>query len=372
MNKSVLFVVSITFSVLLCFLGLVIPVLSSSFKQAMPGYRYEFPKDHGSHEAMKTEWWYYTGHLQDAEGKTFGYELTFFRIGNEREQLPTDSAWALKNVYMTHFALSDENTQTFYHFERINRGALGLAGAEAETLHAWNKDWSVVLNTQNQHTLQAEQGPIRIVLSLEADRQPVIHGINGVSQKADCTGCASHYYSYTRMPTSGQIRVNNKTYTVTGNSWMDHEFGSNQLTKKQIGWDWFSVQLDNNTELMLYALRLKDGQLDPNSSGTIISHDTGEQTHLRQNDFEIRTLGYWTSPKTGGRYPSSWEVRIPRKNIKLRVTPTFKHQELVFGEGRPAYWEGSANVSGEFEKVSVSGRAYVELTGYAKPFEQRL
>ena len=49
------------------------------FLIARPGYAYRFPRDHASHPGYKTEWWYYTGHLQSESGERFGFQWTFFR-----------------------------------------------------------------------------------------------------------------------------------------------------------------------------------------------------------------------------------------------------------------------------------------------------
>lgn len=354
---------------LLCWSGWL--AFATSFRQALPGYEYAFPRDHASHESFKTEWWYYTGHLETVDKRRFGFELTFFRVGNDREQLPDNPAWALKNLYMAHFAVSDENGRRFFHTQKLNRGAYGFAGADSTRYHAWNENWSVEL-MDGVHHLKAYTPEYALDLTLLPAKPPVIHGKNGVSQKAACKGCASHYYSLTRLNTQGTITVDGQTHPVFGISWMDHEFGSNQLTQEQIGWDWFSLQLDDNTEVMLYLLRHKDGTLEPHSSGTVIYED-GSSRYLALKDFTVTPTGQWTSPKSGGVYPMGWRVVIPSEDLHLTVTPAFENQELhtPFLSGI-TYWEGSSSITGTRDTKKVSGKAYVEMTGYAQVFDEKI
>lgn len=343
---------------------------SVRFQQALPGYQYRFPRDHAAHEAFKTEWWYYTGHLKAENGDEYGYELTFFRSANPSDRLPKRSAWQLKNVYMAHFALSDKTRQRFGFWEKLNRRGVGTADALSTRYHVWNENWSARL-TGNQHKLQAKAPGTSLDLTLISEKPPVIHGRNGISRKATCPGCASHYYSLTRMKTQGTLTQNGRRLRVAGTSWMDHEFGSNQLGRNQAGWDWFSIQLDNGTEWMLYILRDKNGQPDPNSSGTVVYPD-GRSRHLTIKDFRIRPLARWKSPKTGAVYPIRWQLQVPRESLTLEVRPVFAGQELVLTRIPDlTYWEGAADVQGDLRKRLVRGHAYVEMTGYYKGFGRR-
>ncbi len=366
-------------TLLVCWLPLnVFAENTNAFKLALPGYQYQFPQDHASHPAYKTEWWYYTGHLQDVSNanKRFGYELTFFRSATglpKRNQ----SAWQANEFHLVHFAITDEAGQQFHHTAKLNRGVPGgisgkRAGASSSTYHVWNENWAVKQNKHGEHELHAVTPDMSLTLVLSPSKPAVIHGQNGVSQKADCMGCASHYYSYTRMLSKGAVRLNNTTTNVIGQSWMDHEFGSNQLQPKQIGWDWFSVQLDNNIELMLYVLRRKDGTLDPNSSGTWISA-TGRSEHLNLADFTIDVKQYWQSTQSKGRYPSQWQIQVPGKNLTLSITPVLANQELTDPRGGElSYWEGRSTVAGTIKNKSVTGNAYVEMTGYANAFKHKI
>jgi predicted secreted hydrolase len=193
----------------------------------------------------------------------------------------------------------------------------------------------------------------------------VLHGDNGLSQKGEGEGRASYYYSLTQMKTEGEITINGKTEKVQGLSWMDHEFGSNQLTEDQVGWDWFSIQLNNQTEIMLYLMRRKDGSVDPYSSGTLVAMD-GTTKHLALNEFYVEVLDHWKSPRSGGNYPMGWKVTIPNQEIELKIEPEFTDQELITTRSRRVtYWEGAARINGTVRKKLVTGVGYVEMTGYA-------
>jgi predicted secreted hydrolase len=186
----------------------------------------------------------------------------------------------------------------------------------------------------------------------------VIQGENGLSVKGAGIGQASHYVSFPRLAVEGQLNG----ASVTGTAWMDHEWFSHQLAPDQRGWDWFSVQLDNGTELMLFQLRRMDGTIDPYSSGTYIAKD-GRSTHLKRADFQLEPLAWWTSPKTGAKYPTRWRIRVPSLAIELECAAAVDAQELAAGdETAPSYWEGAVVYTGTH-----TGVGYLEMTGYAKP-----
>ncbi|MEE2993588.1 MAG: lipocalin-like domain-containing protein [Gemmatimonadota bacterium] len=336
---------------------------TKAFKQAIPPYTFQFPQDHASHPAYQTEWWYYTGHLQSND-RIFGYELTFFRVGINPNPQPGGSRWRMHTLYFAHFALTDEDGEQFFHKEEISRPALDMAGARENRFQVWINDWSAELADSAAHRIRASADFASIALDLVPAKPPVIHGHDGVSQKSPGVGRASHYYSLTRLQTTGTLTFEGETFEVTGLSWMDHEFGSNQLSDDQKGWDWFSLQLDNNRELMLFVMRRKDGTYEPTSSGTMIYTD-GTWRHLSLEMFEIEATGAWTSPHSGGTYPHAWRIAVPSEQIELRLTPTVSDQEL----GKNSligviYWEGSVVVRGTDQGRPVTGQGYVELTGY--------
>ena len=338
-----------------------------TFRLALPGYVYEFPRDHAAHPEFRTEWWYYTGHLATVEGRNFGFQLTFFRHALKPPSTQSQSRWALHTLYFAHFAITDEKNDNYRFQEKVSRGALGVAGADPKVYRVWVEDWGVSLQG-NKHKLKAGNEDMGIDLDLAPLKPAVIHGENGVSQKAVGEGCASHYYSLTRMQTRGELYWQGRSYEVEGLAWMDHEFGSNQLQDYQVGWDWFSVQLDNQTELMLYIIRNKDGKPDPTSSGTFVYPD-GRTEHLPLDTFVIEARGSWKSSKSGTNYPSGWLIRVPIKELELRLRPTVKDQELTTRKSTLVnYWEGSVLIEGRLKGKDVHGQGYVELTGYDRRF----
>lgn len=328
---------------------------------AAPGYHYQFPRDHFNHPDYRTEWWYYTGNLKAADGHRFGFELTFFRQGVSRDA--NASVWSMRDLYMAHLALSDISGGRFYHTERVNRAGPGIAGVDERTGLIWNGNWQVKLNEQRQ-TLRGIDERFGIQLEMKPAKPPVIHGRDGISQKAEGAGHASHYISFTRLMTSGSIELNGATYKVDGTSWMDHEFFSESLDASESGWDWLSLQLEDNTEIMLYRLRHKDGSVDPNSSGTYVDAQ-GRSVYLSARDFTISPEGTsWTSAKTKGTYPVRWHVSIPEFGLVMEVTTPLADQELAGSIG-PSYWEGAIDIMGKRGGNALRGVGYLEMTGYS-------
>ena len=363
----------------LAMLSLTLPTLAvsqtddpSAFKQALPGYQYQFPRDFYSHDDFRIEWWYYTGHLEDDSGRQFGYQLTFFRVALEgTEKIENASKWKIDQAYFAHLAVSDLHEQKFYHFERVNRRGVMNAGAKPDRLLVWNEDW-VLVDRDQGHRMKAIEKGTGLDLKLTPAKSLVFHGSDGISRKGSDEGNASHYFSYTRMKTEGQIFINGESFQVQGLSWMDHEFSSNQLNPELVGWDWFSFQLSDGSEVMLYQLRKKDGSVDAFSSGSMVDPES-QNKHLNLKDFTVTVQDFWQSKKTSIRYPSAWLVTLPGRNTRLTVTPDLKDQELSgLRSISGSYWEGSVTVKGTHLGKPVEGKGYVELVGYGKALRQEL
>jgi predicted secreted hydrolase len=331
---------------------------AQEWKPALPGYQYAFPRDHGQHPDHKIEWWYYTGNVATAEGRRFGYQLTFFRIG----ATPTPanaSPWALRDVWMAHFAVSDLMADKYHHADRLNRAGPGLAGAAEQRV--WNEDWQVLLSADGQMTLQAKDSCFALNLSLMPGKSVVIHGRDGISQKGASAGNASHYYSHTRMPTQGKLTLNDQVYEVSGESWMDHEFGTSFLEKGTQGWDWFSAQLSDGSELMIFQLR---GGSASSNAGTLIL-PSGQVIPLGSDLFTLVPGEVWKSP-TGAVYPIAWKIEIPTQGISLDCRAAMKNQEFK-SESTPGlgYWEGAVDYTGRAKGQVITGKGYLEMTGYS-------
>ena len=334
-------------------------VARAEWRLALPGWNYEFPADHGSHPSFKTEWWYFTGNLRaKAGGEELGYQLTFFRQGvSDPSTSVPEAQFIQRDVKFAHFAVSEVSKKKFHHFQKLSRGAFGEAGFDGESHIAWIDDWSCERTGRHDFRLQAGQDGVSLDLKLSSTREPVVHGRNGVSQKAEGEGRASHYYSLTRMQTAGTVSVAGVEYEVEGLTWFDHEWATNQLAAHQTGWDWFSIHFEEGGELMLFQIRTKDGGRDEFSSGTYVD-ESGAAEKIAQSDFELEPIEWWTSRESKGRYPVAWKIKIPKQNLDLTVRARFSDQELAASPF--SYWEGSVSVEG-----SRTGRGYLEMTGYA-------
>jgi predicted secreted hydrolase len=347
---------------------MMVPAAQAPYQTAIPGYRYEFPRDYFDHPDFQTEWWYTTGNVKTADGRAFGFELTFFRQGVNRDE-SKGGAWDVNDIYLAHLALSDLNSGSFYHAERLNRAGPGVAGVNRKEGKVWNGNWLAGWKDGRQQ-LTARSGEFAFEFSLQSEKPPVIHGENGVSQKAEGQGRASHYVSQTRLATSGTIGLKGKKFEVVGLAWMDHEFFTHQLEPNQAGWDWFSIQLEDHTELMLFQLRRKEGTIDPYSAGTYVDA-AGKTTHLRAEDFTLRPEGRrWKSSASGAEYPIEWRVAVAKLGIELTATTKLASQEFA-GDGGivPSYWEGAMQFSGKRGSAALQGTGYLEMTGYDRPVE---
>jgi len=288
------------------------------FAIARAPYAFVFPRDHGAHPDYQSEWWYYTGHVRTKAGRRFGYELTFFRVGlrpGDPQPGPAQSRWRGHELYPAHFALTDEAGKTFYHVDRFAREALGLGAAATGRLDVRADDWTLRGAPAGAPDLErmamfasqsTADGTNAIDFVLSPEKRPAIHGHGGVSRKAACRSCASHYYSYTRLHTTGTLTSGGQHFAVDGLSWMDHEYGSDELQRDQAGWDWFALQLDDKRELMLYLLRQKDGSVTPQSSGSLVERD-GSVRYLPRSAFAIE-------------HTATWNRRIPAACTRARGT----------------------------------------------------
>lgn len=323
----------------------------------------KFPDDHGPHPEFQTEWWYYTGNLQASDGRQFGYQLTFFRRAIAPTAKARESDWGTNQIYFAHFALTDVKNNQHTATERFSRGAAGLAGASGNPFRVWIEDWnSTALNADGSHVqLFGEDDGRALNLTLVSQKPPVLHGNRGLSQKSAEPGNASYYVSFTRFDTTGTITMNSEQFTVTGTSWMDHEWSTAVLGENAVGWDWFSIQLSDNRELMLFQIRQKDGSIEPLSSGTLVEPD-GTTRRLTREQFNIQAQDKWTSAKSRATYPARWTIAVPSADIRLELKPLIADQEMNISI---IYWEGAVEINGQSRGSPVNGKGFVEMTGYA-------
>jgi predicted secreted hydrolase len=325
---------------------------------------FAFPKDHGAHNDFNNEWWYFSGNLSAQNGRRFGYELAIFRAGTFNPLI--DNNKNLNNQkYLAHFALTDVADKNFYYKENLSLSPGINSGADANPLKVWLGNWIVTGNFAENNFLkpdfqiQAATKDYSIDLNLKSQKPLVLQGEKGISRKGHAKNDYSYYYSLTRLSSTGKIHVKGIDYNVSGLSWMDHEWSNSDLGRNENGWDWFSIQLNNNTEIMFYQLRNKDGGSSIYSEGTFI-YENGTTGRLIPKEVKIEPVDYWES-KIHAKYPSGWKFSIPDRGIYLTLTPYIKNQEL---EVLVNYWEGAVSIKGKYKNKEISGNGYVELTGY--------
>lgn len=342
---------------------------ATEWQRIAPPLVLDLPRDHGAHPSHRTEWWYATGELTGGTGRRFGYQLTIFRQGLARPAGDAPrSRLSADDVLAAHLVLIDIDAGQRLFAERVRRAAGGLAATPSGDLDLWVEDWTLTRHTGDRLVLHAfdRAHDIGIDLDLVPTKPAVLHGEQGVSQKGPEPGNASAYMSWTRLTTTGAITFAGARIDVAGESWFDHEWGTSQLGRDLIGWDWFGLRLDDGRELMLYRLRETDGRVSAFSSGTLVSPD-GSTREIAAADMRLTVLQEWTSPTTRARYPARWRLQLPALAIDVEIAVAVADCEIdARGSTGVIYWEGPVRVTGH-----ASGRGYAELTGYAGSLAQR-
>jgi len=338
----------------------------------------EFPKDHGAHPGYRTEWWYYTGNLHSENGNQYGFQLTFFRSqisppGADQQWPRPPSAWRTAQVYLAHAAVSDIVGKQHFYSEDVSRAALGMSGVTqsgSQTL-IFLKNWSAQLDSES-HVLKANTDAFSFELKFKPAKPVVLHGDRGYSLRGSTPQRASCYYSFTRLEGQGRITIGGDNVAVTGSAWMDHEFSTSPLEPGIAGWDWFSLQLSDETEIMVYLLRTDTGGLHPASSGTFVDAD-GTTRPIARAEIDVEVLDIWKSNNPSARYPARWRMQISPLSMDIKINSNLPDQEMrTVGSTGVTYWEGSVSIQGFKENRPVNGQGYIELTGYVKAFDAPL
>ncbi|MEM6252749.1 MAG: lipocalin-like domain-containing protein [Cyanobacteria bacterium P01_D01_bin.156] len=336
---------------------------SQNFARVTEPKALSFPEDLGAHSEYQTEWWYYTGNLETKSGREFGYQLTFFRraLTPETADVANVSDWRSNQVYFSHFTISDIKNNDFYPHERFSRGSAALSGAQATPYRVWLEDWSATETESGNVHLVADADDVALDLTLAETLPPVLQGDRGYSKKGPEPGNASYYYSIVQQQAEGTITVGDEAFDVSGLTWKDHEYSTSALSPGTIGWDWFSLQLDDGSALMLYGLRLENGEIADVSAGKYVGADGTTQT-IDHTDWQIDVLDTWHSPNSKADYPAQWHIEIPKLELVLDGKPLMSNQELEFAR---TYWEGAVSFIGTVANQPVSAKGYIEMTGYA-------
>lgn len=326
-----------------------------TYPEVTSGKKIVFPKDHGAHDAFRTEWWYYTGWLETAEGDPLGFQITFFRTRPEIET-GNPSKFAPEQIIFAHAALSDPKTGKIVHDQRIGRAGLNIIEASQEDAEVKLLDWQLTRTAKGVFASKVAGRDFELDLKMEPSQAPMLNGENGYSRKGPKASQASYYYSVPQLKVSGSVVNGGKKLAVTGRAWLDREWSSDVLPENAVGWDWTGINFDDGSALMAFQVRDADGEA-VYAGGSFRSAD-GNKTVLSPDDVQFKPRRIWTSPKTGAKYPVEAEFAV-RTNGKLKryhLKPMFDAQELT-GPFTPTYWEGAVSTTG--------GQGYLEMTGYA-------
>ncbi|MEZ5536323.1 MAG: lipocalin-like domain-containing protein [Thiolinea sp.] len=342
-------------------------VAASGFEQAIEPREFSFPDDHGMHPGFRNEWWYVTGNLAADDGRRFGYQVTFFRIAlsppaEAESSLSSHSSWSANQVWMAHIALTDIQGQQHFHDQRFARGAAGLAGQQDQPFRVWLEDWQLVGGRAAEFpwAVTAKGAGFSLNLQLMPEKPVVLQGENGLSRKSAGAGNASYYYSLTRLTTVGEVYLGGERFVVDGLSWLDREWSTSVLSEDQVGWDWFSLQLEDGNDLMFFQLRDASGQADENSAGKWV-YAGGHAEKLGRRDVLLKPLRQWCDDEGSGVcYPVQWAVELPGWNLQWLVEAVVDDQLMQTGI---TYWEGAVQVS-DANSGKLLGRGYLEMSGY--------
>lgn len=322
---------------------------------------FSFPRDHNAHDGFRNEWWYFTGNLTDDKGREFGYQVTFFRIAllPQTSVKSSGSEWYANHIWMGHAAVTDVKSGEHIFVERFSREAVGLAGNTSRPFRVWLEDWSLSEGAANSTwhiTVNTEK--FDLVLSLVAETKPVLQGNAGLSQKGPEPGNASYYYSIPRWSTSGQLRIRNQKFPITGITWLDREWSTSALGEDQRGWDWFSLHINSGENLMYYQIRNANGEPNAQSAGVWLDMFQNRKDITREQ-IQLDPVRYWNA-KSGERYPVEWRLTYPDAQRQL-VVKALVNEQLMDTTVR--YWEGAVEVI-DAKTGNRVGSGYLEQTGY--------
>jgi predicted secreted hydrolase len=317
-----------------------------------------FPADHGAHPLFRTEWWYVTGWLARADGSALGFQTTFFRV---RTGLAEDnpSAFAPRQLLVAHAAIADPALGRLRHDQRSARTGFGRAGFATDQTRVWLGDWRLEQKDGGYQAAVQAKG-FAYALSLLPDGPPMLNGQQGFSVKSPDSRHASYYYSRPQLAVRGTVTLSGRQESVTGRAWLDHEWSSQALPPAAQGWDWVGLNLLDGTALMAFRLRSQADQ--PLWATATLRSAAGAVHTLLPDEVGFEALRYWTSPRTGIRYPVQWGLRIGSRHLQLHAL--LDDQELDSRRSTGAvYWEGAVRV---LEANAEIGRGYLELTGYGE------
>ena len=354
--------------------------------QALVPRQLQFPRDFGSHPDLRTEWWYITGQAR-AQGRRWGFQVTFFRSRVDVAQ-GMQSAFAAKQLLFAHAALTDLGAGKLYHDQRIARAGFGVARASAADTDIRLQDWSLQrtdhmytdasanadlsANTNangSRYTARIAAAGFALDLQCDTTQPLLLQGQQGLSRKGPEQAQASYYYSQPQLAVRGHLVLGAKRMAIEApqapgdnRAWLDHEASEALLHPEATGWDWIGMNLHDGSTLTAFRLRRADGTAlwtggswrTPGQAARIFAAD----------EVQFMPLRWWTSPLGQTRYPVQWRVNTPAGPFEVRAL--LDHQELDSrGSTGAIYWEGLCALhAGTGDAV---GAGYLEMTGYAAP-----
>ncbi|HYD76916.1 carotenoid 1,2-hydratase [Ramlibacter sp.] len=335
------------------------PALLALPAHALPARSLRFPRDHGAHPELRTEWWYITGAV-DAGGRLFGFQLTFFRSRVDATQ-DMASAFAAKQLVFAHAAVTDVQGRRLHHDQRIARAGFGVAGAETEDTRVRLRDWQLARGEDGVYQARLPARDFTLELRIAPTQPPLLQGSEGLSRKGPDPSQASYYYSLPQLAATGAITLEGRRFEVQGKAWLDHEWSEALMHPQAVGWDWIGMNLDDGSALTAFQLRRADGS--PLWDGGSFRRAGGAAAIAGQGQTRFSAQRRWTSPLTGASYPVEWEVETPAGRYVVRAL--LDDQELDSRASTGAvYWEGLSDLlDGQGRRV---GRGYLEMTGYAQ------
>ncbi|MBN2099743.1 MAG: hypothetical protein JW753_09120 [Dehalococcoidia bacterium] len=337
-------------------------------KSADPIKRLELPQEHRGHTDAQWEWWYFNGHLETASGKRFDYFWSFFKVIMEDDTfLGIPVHWFTKPFYIPFFfggtSLFDHEKKKYAFGVRSTLPFFWMADFSKEDMSLRLFDYTARREETGKFRVRGSVRSNKLDLQLTPVRPPILHGYKG-NGVLDFPRARHNYYSLPRLETTGTIKTGRKLETVTGVSWMDHQYGF-IYSEEFKGWDWMCVHLDIGVDLMFSQVRLHNGEVLPQSCGAVVYPD-GRTVLLSKKEFILKPLRYWKSWLTRTTYVVDWEIDVSGMEIRLRSRAHVDAQQMILWP--MIFWEGSNSVSGVFEGEEVNGQGFLETFGDYNPF----
>jgi predicted secreted hydrolase len=290
-------------------------------------YRQE---DHGSFDAewpvqrKASGWWYITGYFSKPgqPEKLYSYQFTVVK-----PRIFGFSPWILQ------LALTDVQSGTHHFTQRMTLSNPDIY-VSRDTVHYLSL--ATLKRAADRMLLTAKAEAFELELNLEKGKGAFWHGDDGVLVMggAEDPRRRTVYYSYTNMPTTGQVilrdpRAGDRVMQVTGKSWFDRQWGPYALINANTHWEWFSLRFFDDEEVMLFAF-----PQCPYYDGTYIG-ENGERRLVR--DYTIVPKGF--TQAAGMTFSMGWDLFIPGvKEEKYEIRP------LTDGQLNLAYFELLAGI----------------------------